>query len=814
MKKTCWNRDWSIRPILPILAALGGGKPQPEPVHLPHDAMIGEGRKAENPTRGGCAFFDAKNYDYIKTFTLSQEDRGKLVWLELEGAYGNATVWVNGDFVGECPYGYGDFAFQISDYFRFGQENEVKVTIKNTSQGNSRWYSGAGLFRDVQWIWADSPLHIALDGVRITTLSAGEDLAVLEVETRVQQEGVGLREGQLVTQIYDGEDHLVGEDVTRYTLGSGSQASLRQRIELTNPRLWHPDTPNLYTCRSLLLGEEGEVDREETVFGVRTLSLDSVHGLRINGKTLKLKGGCIHHDNGVLGAATFADAELRRARLMKEAGYNALRSAHHPMGKAMLRACDQLGLVVMDEFTDVWTKSKCDYDYSIHFPHWWEQHVEAMVNKDYNHPCVVMYSTGNEIPEFGSRIGSSWGKKIGDKIRSLDKTRYLTNGINVMFAVMDRIGEIASLLGQEGVEAGEINEMMTNRRKLMDQINNSDVADRFLEESCSGLDIVGYNYAAQRYEREHEKYPYRVFVGSETAPSALDVNWELVEKHGYVIGDFTWTAWEYLGEVGIGRVQYGDRGSFYGEFPWISSLCADFDLIGCRRPVSYWRETIWGGRGHTPYLSVRNPAHYGEEPLYDMWSWSDSISSWDWNGYEGKKIQVEAYCDGQEAELFLNGDSLGRKPVGNGEHQYFCLWDICYQPGTLEVVSYLEGREVGRYSLQTSGSPRLTAQADREALKAGSDQLCFVTVELRDQQGVLCQDSDRTVTLSLEGPAVLQGSGSADPQTLENYRDPVHRTYHGRLLAVLRAGDAPGLAKLTLTSPGMEPLAVEIPVKG
>ena len=247
------------------------------------------------------------------------------------------------------------------------------------------------------------------------------------------------------------------------------------------------------------------MDREETVFGVRTLSLDSVHGLRINGKTLKLKGGCIHHDNGVLGAATFADAELRRARLMKEAGYNALRSAHHPMGKAMLRACDQLGLVVMDEFTDVWTKSKCDYDYSIHFPHWWEQHVEAMVNKDYNHPCVVMYSTGNEIPEFGSRIGSSWGKKIGDKIRSLDKTRYLTNGINVMFAVMDRIGEIASLLGQEGVEAGEINEMMTNRRKLMDQINNSDVADRFLEESCSGLDIVGYNYAAQRYEREHEK---------------------------------------------------------------------------------------------------------------------------------------------------------------------------------------------------------------------------------------------------------------------------------------------------------------------
>lgn len=803
MKKTQWNRGWTIAPMQGMMAAMGGQQAEKTPVTLPHDAMIGQKRDASQPTAGGSAFFAPGNYDYEKAFTL--EKTGGPVWLEIEGAYHNASVWVNGDFAGQWPYGYGNFQVKISDFLRVGK-NTVKVSVKNTDQPNSRWYSGAGLYRDVNWIEAGE-VHVGLDGVRVTTLAADEALAVLRVETDLENEGLGLRQGILCTLLRDKDGNEAAKDATRFTLRQGEKLTVRQRMQVEKPALWDLDSPNLYTCETKVLEGETVLDGECNSFGIRTLALDSVHGLRLNGKTVKLKGGCIHHDNGVLGSATFYDAEERRARLMKQAGYNALRSAHHPMGKAMLTACDRLGILVMDEFTDVWTVSKCDYDYAIQFPQWWERDVEAMVRKDYNHPCVVMYSTGNEIFEMGARIGNAWGRKIADKIRSLDDTRYLTNGINVMMGLLGRREDVQD--AAVGMGGGDINEIMSNQRALMDRVNSTDLADPFLEEVCATLDIVGYNYAAGRYEREIAKYPYRVIVGSETAPAALDKNWELVEKHGAVIGDFTWTAWEYLGEVGIGRVRYGQAGFFYGEYPWVASRCADFDLIGSRRPVSYWRETVWGGRGHEPYIAVQLPEHYGEEPLTDMWSWTDSVSSWTWPGYEGKGIVAEVYCDAEEAELFLDGKSLGRKAVGTEEHGFYCKWETVYAPGMLEAVSYVGGKEAGRFALRTAGEPHVALYPEREGLQAGSNELCFVKIRLEDGEGNLCP-IDRQVTLTVEGPGTLQGSGSADPKTEENYRDTTHMTCGGEMLAVLRAGEEAGATRLTVTAQGLEAVTVEI----
>ncbi|MEU9954137.1 glycoside hydrolase family 2 TIM barrel-domain containing protein, partial [Streptomyces sp. NPDC047939] len=365
--------------------------------------------------------------------------------------------------------------------------------------------------------------------------------------------------------------------------------------------------------------------------------------------------------------ATYARAEERRVELLKDAGFNALRMSHQPMSKAMLRACDRLGMLVVDETFDMWTSGKSAFDYSLNFAEWWERDLEAMVAKDYNHPSVIMYSIGNEIPETGSPAGAVWGRRLAEKARALDPTRYVTNGINTALAVM---AELAAMKKQQekdrqpDEDGAGINTFMADPAARLEALAVSDLVTHRTEESFALLDIAGMNYAEARYDLDRKLFPGRIILGTETFPTHIDRIWRLVREQSHIIGDFTWTGWDYLGEVGIGRPQYTGPGlpqpEFVAPYPHLTADCGDLDITGYRRPASYYRETVFGLRT-SPYLAVRRPQHHGKTYTGTPWAWSDAISSWTWPGFEGSPVTVEVYGAGDEVELFINGRSKGRQ---------------------------------------------------------------------------------------------------------------------------------------------------------
>jgi beta-galactosidase len=572
--------------------------------------------------------------------------------------------------------------------------------------------------------------------------------------------------------------------------------------------LWNVDTPYLYTCRSKVMDGNNVLDDETNNFGILSFSLDAEEGLRINGEVVKLRGACIHHDNGVIGTATIERAEERRVEILKEAGFNAIRSAHHPMSKAMLNACDRLGMLVMDEAFDIWTQNKSNYDYALNFPAWWEQDIQAMVDKDFNHPSVIMYSIGNEIPETGSANGASWGRKLAEKIRSLDCNRYVINSINGMVSVMSQLQKLT-----QNSMTGDINSLMANIDEVMKPIQSSEIVTNSTAESFAVVDIAGYNYADNRYVTDKELFPNRIICGSETFPKDIANNWKLVKENGHVIGDFTWTGWDYLGEVGIGKMEYEETSNgegMFGSFPWTAAYCGDIDIIGNRRPVSYYREIVFGLRKQ-PYIAVQRPKHYGKKPISTPWSWSDSISSWSWERYEGSPVKVEVYSDADEVELLVNGNVVGKAGTG-GAHAFKAEFDTVYIPGEIVAVAYTDGKETGRYSLISAASQvNLQVEVDRVKIEADDDDLAFVKISLVDEKGILKPLADRKVSVKVEGAGILQGLGSGNPKTEENYFDSTHTTFDGQALAVVRP-TANGIINVIVEAEGCITQSVKIEV--
>lgn len=823
MKYMDINKGWEFNHGLnsAMNAGFSGATVEKKMVDLPHDAMITAKRSPEAKTGPMGAFFEAENCEYTKTLFWPEENAEKAAYLDFDGILGNATILVNGDYVGSCHNGYKNFQLQVNDYLVPGQDNLIKVIVKNDMQQNSRWYSGAGIYREVRLYVADA-LYILPDGVKITTLSADSEIAAINVETNIRWEGIGSRTGAVLTEIFDDSGQKACEASAEFNIMSGATLSVRQRIYIENPVLWNVGEGNRYRCESRLVIEGKNADEESTMFGVRTISLDSRKGLRINGKAVKLKGGCVHHDNGLLGAASYEDAELRKVSMLKEAGYNALRGAHNPMSRAFLSACDKLGMVVMEEYTDVWTHCKADFDYGFFLPDFWEKDLEDIVRRDYNHPSIILYSIGNEIPETGSQKAALWGRKIAEKLRNLDSTRLITNGVNIMMSVIDRIGIIMNDIGMEMTKQGysliEINDLMNNTAAVMPKVVSHPLAETSTNESFDLLDVIGLNYAEQAAVEQHERNPHRIYVGSETLPGKLDTNWELVENHSHIIGDFSWTAWDYLGEVGVGRIEElksdgreaGAMTGFMGDYPWIAAYTGDFDLTGFRRPVSYWRETVWNGRDHQPYIAVQNPFHRGKKMFRGNWCWTDSLQSWTWNGAEDRDICVEVYADADEVELFINGKSLGRKNVMDSEKKYYFSWETTYVPGTLCAVSYVKDKEAGRSELKTAGEPGICMKADKTKIRKGSNELVFIEIELRDENQTIQTAQDRMLRLRLDGPGRLLASGSGNPCMEESYEALEHKTFQGRMLAIIKAGDEAGKIRLTASCESLTDVTVEI----
>jgi hypothetical protein len=719
-------------------------------------------------------------------------------------------VFVNGDFLAQRPNGYSCFSVRVDPYIHFGGQNDIRVEAR--VHQDSRWYTGGGIFRDTHIILAD-PVHVALDGVRVTTPDVDAERAIVCVATTVENDTSTVRRVRVITRILDGDNTEITRWSAPVTVLPGGPEVCRARLTVPDPSLWGPDHPNLYVLHTLIVEDASDratdlLDEDRTTFGIRSLQLDSQHGLRVNGERVLLRGACIHHDTGPLGAAAIARAEERRVEILKQAGFNAIRSAHNPVSKATLDACDRLGILVVDELCDTWTQAKTALDYSIAFPEWWERDIDAMVSKDFNHPSVIMYSIGNEVPEIGRTTGSSWARRLAERLRALDGSRYITSAINVVAAMWDRFGEVAVEAGNDPNHTDGLIAWFT---QIADEITISEEATAVIEESAAVLDVLGLNYADVRYDLEHDRYPDRIILGSETFPGQIDVLWALAKESPHILGDFCWTGWDYLGESGLARVEPADSPNaaatgVYGPYPYLTASCFVIDITGHRRPLSYYRETVYGLR-QEPYIAVHRPRPLERPMTQSPYGWTDSLASWSWDVITGTIVTVDVYSNADEVELLLNGRSMARSAVGT-DRAHLARFEVPYEVGELCAIAYLSSEEQARTILHSAVDPvRLALMSDRHTLVAGDTDLAFVTITLEDDQGNVANHRDRRISVTVEGGGILAGLGTGRPCTEEMFGASECTTYDGRALAVVRPTSA-GEIEVTVSADGCEPVAL------
>lgn len=775
MKIEKWNQGWQWWEEKNSFSLIWKTPSQAREITLPHDAMMARQARADSPNGGSTGFRNGSNDTYIKTLTLQPADLGKQHLLRFEGVYAHAAVFVNEQPVASQAYGYSAFYADLTPFLHAG-DNEIRVLSRNSNMPNSRWYTGSGIYRDVYLLTA-GPVHLEADGIQVQTEEADKDYAVLLVTAHAKNVSSLSRSLCLHMDILrEGSPETTAQESVSFFLAAGHTTAVTRRILVPRPELWSAETPALYQCRCRLCADDGSLlDESVDSFGIRTLSLDAARGLRVNGQPVKLRGACIHHDSGLLGAATYEDAHLRQIRMLQQAGFNAVRMAHHPAAAALLRACDKIGMYVMEEFTDMWTRPKRDLDYSLDFSSCWQADIDRMVRHDFNHPSVIFYSVGNEIPEIGTDAGSDLCARIAGRIKALDSTRYTTAGINGLFIAGDRLDQIMADLARQHPD-GDVNDVMGDQNTQMDRLVTHDIVTERLEKACHALDVAGYNYMTARYELDAARYPNRVMVGSETFPPEIARNWRVISKLPGVIGDFTWTGWDYIGEAGIGIPAYhrGEGGN-HAEFPCQLAYCGDFDITGYRRPLSYYREIVFGLR-RRPYLAVQPPLHYGETLLKSRWIMSDAESRWDYPGFEGKPVQVEVYAPGQEVALYLDGTLLGRQPLTDCR----AVFDTVYRPGTLTAVCP-DDPEKNSFSLQTpTDAQQLSLYCD-----FAGQELIYVNVILTDKEGVPVQNWEEPLYIQVTG-GVLLGAGNGNPKPLppENGADAC--TWRGRAQIILR----------------------------
>ena len=751
MQKIVFNSGWLL-----------DGKP----VTLPHDAQITEKRSAD-VYNGGHGSFPGVLYTYEKTFTAPKEWEGKDVLVEFEGVYKNATVSLNGKELCFHPYGYTGFFVELSDLI-YGGENTLTVVADNSKLPNSRWYSGSGIYRPV-WLHVCEKDGLRPESVKISTVSI--DPAVIRIEAPVS----------------------VKADVDGIT-GEGTSFELT----IPNAKLWSDETPTLYTAKITA----GEGDSVEIPFGIRQITWSN-KGLFINGKETLLCGGCVHHDSGILGAATYAESEERRVRILKENGFNAIRSSHNPASKALLDACDKYGMYVMDETFDMWYNRKNPYDYGVDFNDWWERDTTAMVERDFNHPSVILYSIGNEVAEPFEQKGIDAGRKMVELCHQLDHTRPVTCGTNLMIIGRAAKGQGIYQDGEQKTGGGEgkkekegqnaslmFNIMASFIGTGMNKGGNSPKVDALTTPFLDSLDIAGYNYGSGRYPLEEKAHPNRVVFGSETFPQDIWKNWQMVKKYPYLIGDFMWTSWDYLGEAGIGAWSYTGGMPFNRPYPWLLAGAGVIDILGIPDGSCKYASTVWGLE-QNPVIAVRPVNHPGVRPSKSVWRGTNAILSWSWANCKGNKAEVEVYSDQAQVELLLNGKSVGRKKIKECK----AIFKVKYEPGTVMAVAYdASGRETGRSELRSADAPlKIAVRPEKAEVKPG--EIVYVPVNIEGTNGIVESNADRKLTITVEGGELL-AFGSANPCTEEQYHTGSFTTYYGRALAVVRAGEA-GLVKVS-----------------
>lgn len=749
-----------------------GHEDQKATVAIPHDAMILEERSPECVNGTATGFLPGGIYYYETTIFGENEWKDCRLLLEFEGVYMNSTVYLNGEEIGTRYYGYSNFFIDISERILLNQNNVLKVVADNSECPNSRWYSGSGIYRPVN-LYIGPNDSIEPGSVKITTLSI--DPAVIRIES---------------------------PKPVRVNIGTVSGEGLDFTLTIPDATLWSAETPYLYTAH-ITHGD----DSEDIRFGIRTLAWDAHHGFSVNGKTVKLRGGCVHHDHGILGAAAWDKAEYRRAKRLKDLGYNAIRFSHNPAGKNFLDICDEIGLYVIDESFDQWKVPQSAYDYALHFDVEWQKDVESMVTKDYNHPSVIMYCVGNEITDTGLPFGGAICKQICEKFKTLDETRPTMIAINSMLstlAAMKAKQAAKDVSDKENVGSKEVNDIVALLPKIMASITADSLED-IIHECAEAVDIVGYNYGHNLYQGIHEKHPERVILSSETFPSRMGTNWDIVMQNDYVIDDFHWTAWDYLGEAGVGLPVYGtSKAPFSKNYPAFTANCGSVDLTGMPESTAMYIAILWGTRKQ-PYIGVRPVNHSGEEYALGNWRMTDSINSWTWPGYEGKAAQIEVFSLGKDVELIQDGVSLGRKTPDHLK----AVFETVYRPGNLTAVSYDEfGAELSRSSLTTVGkAEKLIALPEETKIKSGD--IVYIPIHAVDMNNERNMCIETPVSVCVEGAGELLALGSACPITEESYQSNTFKSYQGRVLAVVRA-TAKGTIRLNAFADNLESASVSI----
>ncbi len=761
MEKKNFNKNWRFR--------FQDG--QWNNVTLPHDAQLLEKRSADAAGGSGHGYFPGNIYEYEKNMVVPMEWKDKHIELSFEGIYKNATVYLNHEALATHKYGYTGFTVSLGEKLRYGAENLISVVADNSKLPNSRWYTGGGIYRPVSLLIGNRE-HVKWQGVRISTVS------VNPARVRVETDATG---GEVTVEILD---HGVC-----VATANGAFAEL----EIPNAKLWSEETPYLYSCKVTLKQENCVVDTVIEKFGIRQITW-STKGLFVNGKETLLRGGCVHHDHGIVGAASFPESEWRRVKILKESGYNAIRSSHNPASTAMLEACDALGMYVMDETFDMWYVRKTKYDYGCDFRECWESDTKAMVNRDYNHPSVIMYSIGNEVSEPGKPEGVAQGKKMIDYIKALDDTRAVTGGMNLMImgnyakgkGQYDQVDQEQKVGEKEEAKNGSLffNTLASFIGTGMNKAGNSKKVDAITSPILDALDIAGYNYANGRYPLDGTEHPNRIVVGSETFPYELGKNWKMVKKYPYLIGDFMWTCWDYLGETGIGAWSYTGGMPFNRPYPWILGAVGTIDILGNGDSSLAYARTVWG-LCSKPAIGVRPVNHPGVRVSKSVWRGTNAMESWSWKNCNGNKAEIEVFSDAFAVELLLNQRIIGKKKVKD----FKAMFHTKYEPGTLTAIAYdSEGKEVSRSSL-SSAIGATTCAIRPEKKEVSADEVVYVNLEIVGENGILESNDDRELKVSVEGGELL-GFGSANPCHEYQYHTGIFSTYYGRAQLIARAGDS------------------------
>ena len=803
-------------------------------VDLPHDYMIEGDVYADAPSKQASGYYNAGVAHYWRTIDIPADWAGERVALRLDGAMMNATVEVNGAKAALHHCGYTPFEADITQLVYPGEANSVVITVNPSMQPNSRWYTGAGLLRGVALVHMPK-LHMAFGGLSGYTRKieyapdGSAETAYLTVSAEINNE---YAENRLAEVTFTLTDDATGKAVrtskTLVQVPPMAAATAYMTLTVDAPKLWSAGSPQLYRLAAratdagtyktrILPAEAPTADEESALFGIRTVEADVKHGLRINGKTVKLKGGCLHHDNGVIGAVSLYDAEAWKVRKLKSVGFNAIRTTHNPPSAALIEACDRLGMYVFDEAFDAWGMGKQPGDYNQFFESDWQADLSAFVRRDRCHPSVILWSTGNEITErAGLNDGYVWATRLAEAIRALDPSRPVSNAICSFWNGLDDVMMKDQLRKWREAAEGTL--------QNADMAGSADLTwEVYTEAFANGLDVVGYNYYEEKYGQDHRLFPERVMLGSENYPVQIGAHWPMIERTPWVIGEFTWTAWDYIGEAGIGKATFYDQGDPNAKdgaspwlggspFPWRTANDADFDITGAIRPQGVYRRIVWGSP-ETAAFSY-DPDNFGKLEVLTPWGFPGVFDRWTWRGREGRPVDVLVFSAAEEVALRINGEDVGRLRAGEAQVHDMpmtFLFHTAYAPGTLEAVSYSGGKEVSRTALTTAGAPaKLRLTCETGPMRADADALAYVRAQLLDAHDVPVPDADVRLRAEVTGPARLLGFGSGNPVTDENYTRGECTAHRGMALAVLRADPHPGAAKLTVTAEGIGSAEIEV----